>query len=327
MQTTVGQIRHSIRPLTNELGFHLEIVRYGEYREQVELILVSGCLSITFDGFSNENPRVRCTFTVHPHGKTFHGMYLFPALGLEIPYPPPLDLLTVPPPSDFFADLNKLCRKIRLNFDAISSAFEKNIIKNTIRLYSAEFRKWDKERVIFPPTPSLTCTPETDKEKTRIDDRCIDRILAVSKILGRDCQRLTISCDFMKNRIEVSFYSNISLSYAKYLIHKENNEIGLYFVLDPRDFVKNTEAIKNPPVVFSYRNVFRFLGIDFSYHPKGTYEDIREVFQVLHDNSEKIFPAFSRERLVGTYNALKDTPGNNEEEIRSVLKKLVELVD
>lgn len=90
---------------------------------------------------------------------------------------------------------------------------------------------------------------------------------------------------------------------------EKNNVLHFYFILVPsprHQFIRERGELmkKKEVVVFSGQDVLGFLGIDYSYKPKGFLEDLNELSHLIHDNSSRILKAFSDEDIENTYNAL-----------------------
>lgn len=345
----IRQIRNAIKPLTEEEIFYWDTFRFGTFRDEVELFLVSEIISITFHGYLGDFPEVKCAITVPSVGKEFTGMYLFPAMNLDIQFSqgdPAWDvdkrfnknpfayIMTIPEPlpekNDFFQDLNRLCSEIQANWMEIQSLFECERIEKTIHFYSFEFRKHDRDREIFQNLTEYQQKDLIPVDQKNESDECIEKILLEIALLERFYENITITYQFRDAKTNISCYP-LSFSGCKILFHTENDgSMGLYFILGSwLDFLKKgiNKQEKKTLNVFSYVNVFRMLKIGYSYHPKGCIEDIREFVQLISDNSKKILHAFSREYIEKSYNTLKNTPGNNQDEINRELKGLKELID
>lgn len=74
-------------------------------------------------------------------------------------------------------------------------------------------------------------------------------------------------------------------------------------------------------IIFPCKNIFRLLGIRYSYEPKGYLADLGELCQLIQDNSSQLIEAFSEKNIEKTYHALIALKGNNDEEIQKTLQQ------
>lgn len=113
---------------------------------------------------------------------------------------------------------------------------------------------------------------------------------------------------------------------------EENETLGFYFILVPSPlypFIIGREELmrRKDVIVFSGQNVFQALDIDYSYHPRGFFEDLNELSQLIHDNSSRLLGAFSEENIGRTYDALITMKRSNEEIVRNAVRHYIFLPD
>ena len=344
----LDRIQKGVMPLTQEDNFRLKTVAYGMYHSVYVIELLSKKITIFFQGFNvTRYPQISCVFSVHSEKMRFLAEFLFPATGINIAVSPTrakFDLdksyyltdgrcrppITEPDVLDFYEDLERWCQLIHTNWNKIESLFTEENIETTKTAYFQEVKKINPAYNGFfsecPVGISKTFS-RSDPEKQIIDFSEI--LLAIRPLYGI-CQRETITIDVDTSRIDITAYA-VAIPGWKLLWHTtESGRLDLYFILcswlnfpvKRDDFQKSDRML-----IFSYQNVFNTLGIPYVNRQKGLLEDLSEYSHLIRDNSDKILTAFSRENIEKTYSLLKDSTGNNEEEICGVLSNLNDLCD
>ena len=161
-------LQKAVTSLTTEKEFQLVSVLWGTYNGEVALTLHSEAVDITFQTNLRTSNTIYWFFTDNSSGKKFYAKYLFPALNIDITtgtweYVKNLEYGFLKDRSEkyqveieyllektgYLKEIQRLCAEIKKNLLRIKKIFDDGNIDETIRLYSIEFRKHDKEREIF----------------------------------------------------------------------------------------------------------------------------------------------------------------------------------
>ena len=140
-------------------------------------------------------------------------------------------------------------------------------------------------------------------------------ILVATEPLDDVAHDLFITYDAKTDTTDIFFKSLFEkpggINHGKLMFHTDENSIlTMYFVLVPSPlttFIPDGEAMSaaNDVIVFSGKDVFQYLGIDYPSPSGGFMEDLNGFAQAIHRNSSKILDAFSDINIKKTYKALK----------------------
>ncbi|NMB79435.1 MAG: hypothetical protein GYA23_10130 [Methanomicrobiales archaeon] len=155
------QIQPAIQPLTETGDFYLKSISINDFESAIIIQLSSPGLEMRY-GATAIHSHVNCVFIIHSLKKFFSIDYLSPALKLNITINKGEFLENYPsPPSgiiettekyqarwdailkgvNFIEELNRQCIGIRDNLPEIRRAFSPENIDETVRVYSAEYKK------------------------------------------------------------------------------------------------------------------------------------------------------------------------------------------
>ncbi|KAF5035561.1 hypothetical protein DSECCO2_584290 [anaerobic digester metagenome] len=343
-----GLLKHiqtAVQPLTVDEGFQLEAISYGSYYGQVTVVLVSREMDIVFNLNIKGYPIIGCVLRPHSINLSFIAEYLFSALGFDISfkrcnYLKGLDLTMfngtphkhqkiidyLVEKSGCIIGLNRLCTEIQGLMSNIRQIFHPDAVDETARIYVEETKKRKYPGRLFHELDN--CQSESDHVIRRgisgtggyylkIEDilEAIDPLFGVF-IFGSE---ITYSLGFGKIDVFCNTFRN---GKGDLLYHsEENGTVGAYFILYPHDLIREDIKKKKEPIIFSGKNIFQLLGIDYFYNPKGLLEDINELSRLIYHNISRIQEAFSDGNVERTYGILVSMEGNKEEEIKKIISR------
>lgn len=344
----IGLLKHiqtAVQPLTTDEGFQLEAISYGSYYGQVTVVLASKEMDIVFNLNLKGYPMVGCVLRPHSINLSFIAEFLFSALGIDISfkrcnYIKGLDLTMfngtlhkhqkiidyLVEKSGCIIGLNRLCTEIQGLMPNIRWIFHPDAVDETVRLYMEEAKKQKYPGRLFHELDY--CQNESDQVLRRgISEteghylKLEDILEAIDPLFGVFVFGSEITYSLGSSKIDV-FFNSFRKGKGDLLYHsEENGTVGAYFVLYPHDFIRENLRKKKEPIVFSDRNIFQLLGIDYFYNPKGLLEDLNELSRLIYHNISRIQEAFSDGNVERTYGILVSMEGNKEEEIKKIVSR------
>lgn len=158
----------------------------------------------------------------------------------------------------------------------------------------------------------------------------IEAIISTMQPLNSKVRRNTISCHMRSNYIDISRYPKNGGGWKLFFHSADEYTFKVYLILYPNlNFIKDRDELikRNDVVVFSERNFFNIVGIEYNHNSGNRLEDLKDLSIIINKNWEKIIQALSATNIENTYNALYMTTENNENEINQVLKEISDLAD
>jgi hypothetical protein len=363
------QIPAAVRPLTDDGLFRLERIEYSENHYDIFVCtwLRSPEIDIRFefpphvDGKGN----VSCTFI--KLGNRFDAGFLFPGCSVDIPVH--VGYMHEPPYVDYIQEISRISVEMKKNLPAILALFTPEKIEDTSRRYQEEMRKdAERRRNEGKRRGEELNDPENWKKfKEELEERGkkVDRILKEANEQvkknppgHREWQKGKfgeIAWTIIRNAPAIIHYPPDAIKYVTYhsfqdstdiliwtgcgpylFVHQESNRsISAYFLLFPDEpFIRDRQklVLHHKMLIFPVRNVFRLLGIRYSYSPKEYLADLDELCRLIRNNSHALCKAFSRKNrlfifqkpIIGTYNALIAMEGNNDEDIQKLIRHYFE---
>lgn len=342
----IGLLKHiqtAVQPLTADGEFQLEAISYGSYYGQVTVVLVSREMDIVFNLNLKGYPIVGCVLRPRSINLSFIAEYLFPALGIDISfkrcnYIKDLDLTMfngTPHKHQKIIDylveksgctigLNELCTEIQGLMPNIRRVFHQGAVDETVRMYVEETKKRKYPGRLFHELDN--CQNESDRVIRRgIGEtkgyylKIEDILEAIDPLFGVFIFGSEITYSLGSDKIDV-FCNAFRNGKGDLLYHsEENGTVGAYFVLYPHDLIREDIKKKKEPIIFSGKNIFQLLGIDYFYNPKGLLEDLNELSRLIYHNLSRIQEAFSDGNVERTYDVLVSMEGKKEEEIKNIV--------
>jgi hypothetical protein len=337
------QIPQAVRPLTAEGDFRLDIIEYFQvhFDENVQILLHSPepdiDITFIFRPSDKGNGNIACTFNIRKTGKRFRARALFLAFNIDIPMPDD-DIFEadLPENTGSIQEIFRLSGEIKKNLPEIMDLFRPEKIEDTFGRYTleaekrhelmiqegrrrhlAEKQKSARERI---QQEQIILTPPGPRKPFR--GKLGDIVETIHQFMYPD-MHITSHISTGSVDIMMGGLSNCE-GKMNILINQEvNNTVAVYFFILPYyPFIKGrTDLIREQKViVFPGRNVFGLLGISCSYEPKGFLPDLGEMCRLIRDNLPIICESFSEKNLESTYNALIPMDGNNDEEIRNLVR-------
>jgi len=345
--TMLGKITAAVRPLTSDDQFRLNTIAYCPFSQIYVVELISDDIIIYFEGYNLLSyPATICHIYVSRSKTWYSAAELFPAMGIKIRFGRPdpgewarpelgyfprgdpqivtdLDVL------DFYQDLERLCVGVAENLHKIQLLFHPDNRDKKNRQNFEEFNEPIEGLVCFQtpyPIPDIKTNGVLQPGKPIPD---FEDILKAKEPLAKLNDKSTFTIHLGNGRVDVLSY--ILDPACRLLFHsKEDGNVDLYFIFQPWNHLQKIyPEFMNPErnIVFSGRNIFKMLEIDCSCPQKGFIEDIHGYCQCITDNFETINFAFTGSTIEKSYNKLKKTQGNNENEVIGLLASVYDLIE
>lgn len=313
-------------------------------------MLASKEMEIVFNLNLKGYPMVGCVLRPHSINLSFIAEYLFSALGIDISfkrcnYIKNLDLTMFNGTPhrhqkiiDYLVEnsgctigLNRLCTEIQGLMPNIRQIFQPDAVDETVRLYVEEAKKRKYPGRLFHELDY--CQNESNQVLRRGISETEGHYLKLEDILEATDplfeifvfgSEITYSLD--SGKIDV-FFNSFRNGKGDLLYHSEGNgTVGAYFVLYPHDLIRENSRKEKEPIVFSDRNLFQLLEIDYFYNHQGLLEDLNKLSQIIYHNISRIQEAFSNGNVERTYDVLVSMEGNKEEEIKKIVSRYKSII-
>jgi hypothetical protein len=359
-----GPIVAAVRPLVADGDFRLETIE--SYDGIFHILLSSPKIDLTFSfvHWSGGRGTVHCVF-VEKGRRRYHGAgSLFSVFNIDIPVTDDNIWFSddLPENTDTLQELSRISTAIKKNLPEILDLFRPERIEETYQRMLAESKKYHeiktqerREReankfpnfqdnfpllvILFPAL--LKLEPQYPKhEEGDFWKRNLGTFEEVQATVGQNFHPRDINITYHGDRdtIDMQFAYREGNHGLGLIINQElDNTVAAYFLMGPgaeSTFIKDRISLvkQQKMLIFPGRNVFRVLGIPYSYPQKGYLADLQELCRLIRDNSPVLFEAFSQEKkpvslesnISRTYHALMEMEGNNGEEIQALIKHYFE---
>jgi len=226
----------------------------------------------------------------------------------------------------YISELNRTGIEIKKELPNIHRAFDPDVVEETIRLYVNEARKQSPKRDWFPAEIEETYRDGVDEppkketlEEERDYLRIEDIVGAIDPLKGLFISSSIITYYVRAGKMDVFFHRFQGNGWFLLYYCEDDGSVDIYFTLSPHfNFTREEIRAKKEHIIFSGRNVFELLGIEYPQVSHGYLEDVREISRVIYDNISTIDEAFSPENVEKIYDTLMAMGGNNEEVIKKV---------
>ncbi|MBN1432617.1 MAG: hypothetical protein JW931_07560 [Methanomicrobiaceae archaeon] len=346
------QIPSAVMPLTADGGFRLEMIEYREHDRPISVHLSSPEIDILFRFYEKgekENGIVHCSIKANKTDISFDARMIFSVFNIHIPMPPVFVdgefVRCLPDNRGTVQEINRLSGEIKKHLPEILDLFKPEHIGEVSAIYNTESKKlidyWTKEEsrryleeIAKNPPPQKSAKELIREYNEMLRDlmsRPSQRVLPRG-ILGKILKTIIplhshdrIIYNVSRDSVDIYFGREIYLSY---FIHQESpDSASLYFFIAPyissSTFIKGREELirDRNMIVIPARNVFSMLGISYSNETKKGYlASLEEICSLVLENLPALSEAFSSQNIEKTYNALITMDGNNDEEIREIVR-------
>jgi len=202
----------------------------------------------------------------------------------------------------YISELNRTGIEIKKELPNIHRAFDPDVVEETIRLYVNEARKQSPKRDWFPAEIEETYRDGVDEppkketlEEERDYLRIEDIVGAIDPLKGLFISSSIITYYVRAGKMDVFFHRFQGNGWFLLYYCEDDGSVDIYFTLSPHfNFTREEIRAKKEHIIFSGRNVFELLGIEY---PQVSRRDKREnlifraetdIFSVTDENAERI---------------------------------------